>query len=400
MLVAIALLAFSARRVLFLFAALPSPPSNPSADLRSDSLPPSVLLLLPCRNEARSLPTLLTSIEQLNYPPERLTAVIVDDGSSDETAHVARAWADGKAWAHLLSLPANLGKPAALNEGLAYFPDGDLIAVYDCDCRPSPDSLLTLVRAFDDPRVGAANGFLLALNSLASLAAYYASVEHLVHQRITSVAKDRLNLAPAILGSNCLYRREALKAAGYFRTGLLLEDSNLTLGLALVGYRTRFIASAVAYTSVPQSLAGYWEQHIRWARGFQQVAGLQARAIWIDSRLTLPMRLELLAFALGYADRLALLGAGTLTVLDWVWPGLTGFPVWLWPVYFGLALAQIIFALALSPRKSPARMYLYVIAVPFFFVLDVSMAAWSALQALLHRPARWTVTERPLAQTS
>jgi hypothetical protein len=42
-------------------------------------------------------------------------------------------------------------------------------------------------------------------------------------------------------------------------------------------------------------------------------------------------------------------------------------------------------------------MYLYVVVIPFFFAFDLAMALWSAALSLLGRPARWTVTERPLA---
>jgi cellulose synthase/poly-beta-1,6-N-acetylglucosamine synthase-like glycosyltransferase len=393
-------MAFTARRLLLLLAAL-APPAK--AARRPTATPPKstphVLILLPCRNEAESLPALLAGLEELDYPRDCLTVVVLDDASTDHTARVAREWRQGRPWLHLLSLKHNAGKPAALNAGLDQFPAGELVAVYDADCRPAPDSLRRLVRALDCPDVGAANGFLLALNSVASLPAYYAAVEHLVHQCVTTMGKDRLQLAPPILGSNCVYRRSALRAAGYFRPGLLLEDSNLTLGLALVGYRTCFVPEAVAFTSVPESLGGYWKQHVRWARGFQQVAGLQSGAVWRDRRLPLALRLELIAFALGYADRLGLLAAAGLTAAEFAWPGLTGFPRWAWPVYFGAMAAQIVAALALAPRKVPARMYAYLPVIPFFFAFDLAMSLWSAGLSLLGRPARWTVTERPLAQS-
>jgi hypothetical protein len=56
-------------------------------------------------------------------------------------------------------------------------------------------------------------------------------------------------------------------------------------------------------------------------------------------------------------------------------------------------------ALALSPRRSSARMYVNLVFVPFFFAFDLAMALWSAAQSLLGRPARWTATERPLARS-
>ena len=401
LIVAVVLLAFTARRALFLLAAIfqsPIPNLQSHRPTRPPAHLPSILVLIPARNESRSLPSLFNSLGSLDYPRDRLTVVVVDDGSTDDTAQVANEWARGKDWAHLLSLPANVGKPAALNEALNRFPQGDLIAVYDSDSLPAPDSLARLARAFDDLIVGAANGFLLPLNSLASPAAYYSTVELFVHQRITMAAKDRLRLAPAILGSNCVYRRSALVAVGAFRRGLLLEDSDLTLSLERAGWQARFVADAIAQTSVPQSLAGYWKQHIRWARGFQQVVALQGWESIRDPRAAPGLRLELLAFALGYFDRLALLAAAALTALDLLRPGLAGFPLWLWLVYFGLPLAQIVAAIRLAPETQPAQMYLYLIVVPFFFAFDVAMAVWATTLDALKRPAQWTVTERPTVE--
>ena len=85
-------------------------------------------------------------------------------------------------------------------------------------------------------------------------------------------AKDRLELAPALLGSNCAYRRQPLMACGGFRDGALSEDSDLTVTFYREGYRVRFMEDAVSYQQVPQSLDGYIKQHIRWGRGLNDVA--------------------------------------------------------------------------------------------------------------------------------
>ena len=120
--------------------------------------------------------------------------------------------------------------------------------------------------------MAAAGGLIRPANGLASLTASYAAVERLVHQQVTMRAKDRLNLTPAILGSNCAYRRSDLAAAGGFPGGAFLEDSHLTLTFARQGRRTRFLPEAVAGDQVPETLSGYWRQHVRWGRGFVDVA--------------------------------------------------------------------------------------------------------------------------------
>jgi cellulose synthase/poly-beta-1,6-N-acetylglucosamine synthase-like glycosyltransferase len=206
-------------------------------------------------------------------------------------------------------------------------------------------------------------------------------------------AKDRLRLAPALLGSNCAYRRSALQAVGGFREGALLEDTDLTLAFAQAGWRTRFVAESLSGHQAPVRLAGYLRQHLRWNRGFHQVGGAgRLSALWLDPRLSGRLKLELTFFALGYADRLALLAGLALTGLDVLRPAAARFPLPVWALYFGVPALEMLAALRLA--REPLGMYLRLIYVPFFFVLDVAAAAWSAAQSVLRRPIRWQPTER------
>src|SRR5258708_18551992 len=117
------LLAFSARRAVLLAAAglpgaasLPGPapdPPQPEAQL------PRVEVLVPCHNEAASLPGLFPRLEALDYPRPTLRVTIVDDASTDQSLALAQAWAAGQPWVRVLALPANVGKAQALTQALA-----------------------------------------------------------------------------------------------------------------------------------------------------------------------------------------------------------------------------------------------------------------------------------------
>jgi cellulose synthase/poly-beta-1,6-N-acetylglucosamine synthase-like glycosyltransferase len=345
--------------------------------------PAHVLLLAPIRNEVAVLPEFLPALAGLNTPESSLTVVLIDDGSTDGSGRFLERWAAGRANWHVLSLTQNLGKAAALNAALARFPQGDLVAVYDADERPQPDALLYLALPFDDPTVGGVSGRRAVSNALVSPAAGYTAFEGLVHQFITLRAKDKLNLAPAILGANCAYRRSALTQVGNFKPGAFLEDSDLTLKLARAGWRIRFEPRAVSYHRVSETLSGYWQQHTRWARGFNDVARDQARSVIVDRRLPVALRLELLVFALGYLDRLALLAAASLTLLKQTRRQISG----VLAVALLTPLCQIIAALAVG-REAPA-MWGRIIWVPVFFLFDMAMALAGAGQTLLKTPKIW-----------
>jgi cellulose synthase/poly-beta-1,6-N-acetylglucosamine synthase-like glycosyltransferase len=396
------LLAFSLRRAVLLVGA-----SLPNGTFRTDRFSaapentspgrtPFVLVLVPCRNEAASLPGLWPVLDRLDYPRDRLRLTLVDDCSTDQTVELAQAWTLSRPWARLLSLPANVGKAQALNSALAaelhpgFTPD--LVVVYDADHRPAPQALRTLLPPLAQADTAAVCGQMRVANGFASPAAAYAMIESLVNQFVTMRAKDRLHLAPALLGSNCAYRLTALRAAGGFRGGALLEDSDLTLALALAGWRTRFTPASISEHQAPLTVRGYVRQHLRWNRGFHQVTAGRLGALWRSPRLSLPLKIELTFFAFGYADRLALLAALVFTIADLARPSTFRFPVAVWGIYLGLPALETLAALLLARERTSA--FLRLVYVPFFFVLDVAVAAWSSAQSLLRRPVRWNATER------
>ena len=380
---------FAARRLLFTLTLLRRPPPLPALETW-----PTVLLLVPARDEAGSLPGLISALEALEYPPRRLRLLLINDGSTDETAALLAAAAAARPDWRALHLPRSLGKPAALNAALAAESFGEVVYIFDVDHRPQPDCLRQAVRAFGDRRVAGVSGRTVPRNALDSPVAFYAAVEALVHQLVTMRGKDVLGLAPALLGSNNGYRRSALAAAGGFRPGAFLEDSDLTLSLYRAGWTVRYVPEAVATLEVPFTVRGFARQHLRWGRGFNDVARLHLPRLLGDGRLSAGLRLELALFALGYLDRLALLGM--LGVLILSAPAAAGPAQALallgLALNLGLPLVQI--AAALLFDRAPWVMWRQLPWVPVFFVVDAGVAVWSLILTLLNRPRVWTRTER------
>lgn len=340
---------------------------------------PDVLWLTPMRNEEIALPDFLTAIDDIDYPG--LTTVLIDDASTDATAALAEAWAARAPGRHLLRLSQPAGKAQALNMALAAFPQCAFVAVYDADERPQPDALRRLIAPLADARVAAASGQRLVNNALAGPAAAYAAFETLVHQRLTVTAKDCLDLAPPILGSHCVYRRRALSAVGGFRPGALLEDSDLTVRLAQQGWRLRYVPTALSRHAAPTTLAAYWRQHTRWARGFQAVAW-ENRQVWATHR-TAPdpwLRLELALFAAGYTDRLAWLwGLWAARQQRWLRPLLA--------VSLLTPLWQLLLALRLT--RAPRALWRRLPWLIPFWGVDIAGTVWALWLSAWRRPRSW-----------
>jgi len=102
-----------------------------------------VLAVLPARNEAGNVPALIAEILRLPDPPDVL---VVDDGSTDDTAAVA-----ARAGARVLSLPYNAGIGATVQVGIAWGIERgySLIARFDGDGQHDPAALAALRRPID-----------------------------------------------------------------------------------------------------------------------------------------------------------------------------------------------------------------------------------------------------------
>ena len=82
--------------------------------------PPSVSVLIACRNEEKNLPSLLSQLEQQNYQSEKTEFILVNDHSEDGTFQQLENWkrANPERSIQILSLPEALsGKKAALALG-------------------------------------------------------------------------------------------------------------------------------------------------------------------------------------------------------------------------------------------------------------------------------------------
>jgi glycosyltransferase involved in cell wall biosynthesis len=114
----------------------------------SNSLPPKypkavttpLSVILPAKNEAKSLKGLLTRL-RATLPQAEL--ILLDDGSTDQTAEVARAHG-----AHVVSHPYSLGNGAAAKSG-ARAACGEVLIFMDADGQHDPADIPRLLAKLD-----------------------------------------------------------------------------------------------------------------------------------------------------------------------------------------------------------------------------------------------------------
>jgi len=93
---------------------------------------PGILVVIPARNEARTIGPIVEAVRA------KLPVLVIDDGSTDETAAVAR-----KAGADVVSHPTNLRKGAALKTGFSWALNHgyDAVITMDADGQHDPADL-------------------------------------------------------------------------------------------------------------------------------------------------------------------------------------------------------------------------------------------------------------------
>lgn len=98
-------------------------------------------VILPAKNESQSLPALIAKLES-SYP--RAEIIVVDDGSSDETAMVCETTG-----AKVISHPYCMGNGAAVKSG-ARAASGDTLVFMDADGQHDPDDVARLLEKLDE----------------------------------------------------------------------------------------------------------------------------------------------------------------------------------------------------------------------------------------------------------
>lgn len=223
-------------------------------------------ILIACRNEKDKIANTLRYIQQQDYSG-KIKVVIVDNGSTDGTAAVARQAAESLGLDLRIVREETPGKFNALNTGLKTI-DTPYVITLDADTLLHRSAVRYLVaRLMSAPdEVCAVAGAVLVRNSRENLLAkmqewdYFLGIASI--KRLQGLYQGTL----VAQGAYSIYKTECLLQVGGWPDAIG-EDIVLTWNFLKRGWKVYFEPLAVAFTDVPVTFQHFVRQRSRWARG-------------------------------------------------------------------------------------------------------------------------------------
>jgi cellulose synthase/poly-beta-1,6-N-acetylglucosamine synthase-like glycosyltransferase/peptidoglycan/xylan/chitin deacetylase (PgdA/CDA1 family)/spore germination protein YaaH len=232
------------------------------------SFTPGVSIVIPAYNEEKVVVKTISSLLLQRYPGE-LQLVVVDDGSSDDTADIVEEAYGGHPQVALHRKP-NGGKASALNHGIAWARHEIIIAL-DADTVFDDDTVAELVQPLADPGVAAVAGNAKVGNRV-NLVTRWQALEYVTSQNMDRRAFSQLDCITVVPGAVGAWRRSLVRQVGGFKEDTLAEDQDLTLEMRRLGHSVAYADGAIAYTEAPDTLRGLAKQRFRWSFGTLQCA--------------------------------------------------------------------------------------------------------------------------------
>ncbi|WP_084127995.1 glycosyltransferase [Demequina sp. NBRC 110055] len=207
---------------------------------------------------------------------------ILDDGRSDEVRDMAAQI--GARYVRRLS--SGGAKAGNVNHALT-IAKGDCFAIFDADFVPDPAFLEETVPFMVDEQVAFVQTP-QAYGNLHTTVARGAAYMQAVFYRFIQPGRNRFNAAFCV-GTNVLFRREAIDDVGGICTDSKSEDVWTSLHLHERGWRSVFIPEVLAVGEAPETIEAYSKQQLRWATGGFEILlthlPLASRKLTVDQRV-------------------------------------------------------------------------------------------------------------------
>ncbi len=231
-------------------------------------------VLIAARNESGVIGQLLDTVNGQTYPKEMLSAIVIADNCTDDTAEVARAHG-----AYVIERfnKSQIGKGYALSYAFQHIKETFGERYFDAYIVVDADNLLE--NNYVEEMNKTFNQGYRALTSYRNSKNYGTnwitagySLWFLREARLLNNSRMRLHTSCAISGTGWLVSSEVIAERGGWDYHTLTEDLEFTTDTILRGETIGYCGTAVLYDEQPETFAQSWRQRLRWSKGFLQIA--------------------------------------------------------------------------------------------------------------------------------
>ena len=238
---------------------------------------PSLSIVIPCKNEEKAIYHTMQSCLETNYPEDKVEIIAINDGSTDNTLaemlRLKRDYPDRNV--KVINFKKNKGKRWGMYVGFKKA-TGEIILQIDSDSFPAKEALRKIVMPFLDPRVGATVGHTDPSNPDVNLMTRVQTAYYFMSFRALKATESIFDMVFCCSGCFSAYRAKYvlpvldpwLNEKFMGKEIIFGDDRALTNWMIRKGYKTIYVADAIAYTSVPERFKQFLKQQVRWKKGW------------------------------------------------------------------------------------------------------------------------------------
>ncbi len=231
-------------------------------------------VIIPAFNEGCYVYETVKSVLACDYDPAKLNIIVVDDGSTDDTAEWIRRAAAENPRVKTIFMGKNSGKKHALSAALEASLS-EIAVTIDSDSVVEKTAIADIVKPFADSRVGAVAGNVRVSNIRDGIIPQMMDIIFVFCYEFLRSSQSKCGTVLCTPGALSAYRREAVmpvmeswlnqRFLGEYTS--IGEDRALTCLLLRNEWRVVYQSSAVAYTKMPVGYCDVCKMLLRWVRG-------------------------------------------------------------------------------------------------------------------------------------
>lgn len=258
--------------VYFVFIAVIIIGASKSYKKLDDTDLPSVSIIVAARNEEKNIYDCIKSLDQLEFPDDKIEIILVDDNSIDRTGEIIDEFITSKPkFKKIISDKAkgNLkGKTLAIANGIDYSKN-EIIMTTDADCTVSPNWAKTLASYYVDDSIALVNGITNQHD-----VDIFSGIQSIDFILLLLAASGTMNLGRPMscIGNNMSYRKSVYTEVGGYE-GLefsVTEDYRLLMAIHnLKKYKTIYPVdrNSLVTSKACNSFGELYNQKKRWSVG-------------------------------------------------------------------------------------------------------------------------------------